>query len=234
MLLNSNVVKLGLVALGAIATVSASAALEPVQVESVVVPFGSASAPISGGTVNLAFDEFNPAAGNLVGITITLDSYDNAESTVFCTAGAGSSYSAASVSGGSESVSALGLSTATTTLSAGPFSGVTTGFFSIAGAGNAQYLTASEIVQPADFSSYIGNGSRNFDLVISPGTGTYSGVGPASVMGFGGIFDSYGTVKIDYSYVAMPESASFSLLAGVAASFVTLAGLVTSYRRSII
>jgi hypothetical protein len=212
-----------------LARLSASAAIE-----TQVISYGSAASPVMGGTVDLSYLQFDPSLGQLDGINIILDSFDVAQPLVFSINGAGVAYSGVSVSGGAETVSALGLSTSTTTLAAGPFAGTTTGFFTIAGTGATQPLTASKTVLSADFSSFIGVGSGAFAVSVVPGMGQYSGSGPASVVGFGGVLSSYGTVEIDYNYVAVPEASNFSAFAGGVAGFAALGGLVRQIRRSVV
>lgn len=231
-LFNMRIVQSEVLAVGlalALAGVSASAAIE-----TQVIDYGSAAAPVAGGTIDLSYNEFNPSLGELTGITILLDSYDAAKSEVFSISGAGTAYRDASVSDGSETVNALGLSTSTRHLSSGPFDGTTTGFLTIAGSGHAQHQRATEHIHAAGFSSFIGIGSEEFAVSIVPGTGRFSGHGPDS-LGFGGIFDSYGTIQIDYTYIpaiAVPEAPYFSFVAGGGAGFVALGGLVRHFRRS--
>jgi len=215
-----------------ILTLAQLSALAAIETQAQVISYGSAASPVTGGTVDLSYLQFDPSLGQLDGVNIILHSFDFAQPLVFSIDGAGVAYSGASVSGGAETVSALGLSTSTTTLAAGPFAGTTTGFFTIAGTGATQPLTASEMVLPADFSSFIGVGSGAFAVSVVPGTGLYSGSGPASVVGFGGVFSSYGTVEIDYNYVAVPEALNFSVFAGGVAGLAALGGLVRQIRRS--
>jgi hypothetical protein len=220
----------GVLAIGAALILSeapASAVVQLASVESQIIDY-----PLSTGPVNLAYNEFNPSLGQLIGITVSLDSYDAAESEVFSFPGAGVAYSGASVSDGTEIVSALGLSTSTASLAAGPFAGTTTGFPTIAGSGPTQHLTASEIVLSSDFSSFVGAGSEPFTVSVAPGTGTFSGHGQSSAVGFGGVINSYGAVEIDYSYIAVPEASGFSIVAGGAAAFMALGALVRQARRS--
>lgn len=191
--------------------------------------------PAPSGTANLSYNEFNPALGQLIDITISLDTYDTALSEVFSAAGPGVSYSGASVSSASETVNALGLSTSTTSLEAGPFDGTTTGWITVAGSGPTQHLTASEIVLPANFASFIGTGLQPFNVSIVPGTGTYSGTGPSSLVGFAGAVNSYGTIEIDYDYiataVAVPEASQSAIYASGIAALVGIGGLIFRTRR---
>lgn len=213
----------------ALAGVSVSAAIE-----TQVIDYGSAADPVAGGTIDLSYNKFDPSLGRLTGITIFLDSYDAAKSEVFSISGAGSAYCDASVSDGSETVSALGLSTSTRDLSAGPFDGTTTGFLTDAGSDHAEHRRDAEHIRSAGFSSFIGVGSEAFAVSIVPGRGRFSGYGPDS-LGFGGVFDSYGTIQIDYTYipaVAVPEDSDFSFFAGGIAGFVALGGLIRQARRS--
>lgn len=220
---------LAVVVILVLARVAASAAIE-----TQVIDYGSASSPLTGGTVNLSYNEFNPALGRLDGITIILSSYDTAEAEVFSTHGAGIAYDDAMVSNGSETVSALGLTTSAKQLSAGSFSGTTTGFLTVAGSGHTQHDTAVEHISAADASSFIGVGSEEFVLSIVPGTGRFSGEGPSS-LGFGGVFNSYGSIEIQYTYapvVAAPETSNFSYFTGAFAALAALGGLVRQVSRS--
>lgn len=195
--------RFGLLAVGAVFTLvhsSASAALEQSQ----IVDYGSASDPVAGGnTVNLAFDSFNPSLGTLNEILITLTSVDTVQAEVLNLGSAPGAYSNVMVSGGMETVSALdGLSTSTSTLSAGPFSGTATGTLTIAGTGS-QTLSASAQVSPANFSWYTG-GPGTFDVSVITGTATSSGTG--GNLAFGWNANSYGTVELDYFYSVVPEA----------------------------
>jgi hypothetical protein len=195
---------LGALAIGAVLAAgerSASAAM----MESQVIDYGSASSPVTGGsTVNLAFNKFDPSLGTLTDIILTLSSVDTVQSVVFDPNGGGNGYTAASVSGGMETVNALGgLSTSTTSLAAGPFAGVTTGANTIAGS-STQTLSSSAHVLPANFSSYTG-GTGNFDVSVVTGTATSSGSPVGNELFFGWNANSYGSVEIDYDYIAAPE-----------------------------
>jgi len=195
---------LGVLAIGAVLAVdgrSASAAM----MESQIIDYGSASSPVTGGnTVNLAFNKFDPSLGTLTDIILTLSSVDTVQSVVFDPSGGGNGYTGASVSGGMETVNALGgLSTSTTSLAAGPFAGVTTGTTTIAGSAT-QTLSASTHVLPADFSAYTG-GSGTFGVSVVTGTATSSGSPVGNELFFGWNANSYGTVEIEYDFVAAPE-----------------------------
>ncbi|HXC99988.1 MAG TPA: choice-of-anchor E domain-containing protein [Verrucomicrobiae bacterium] len=173
--------------------------------ESQVIDYGSASSPVAGGdTVNLSFNKFDPSLGTLTDIILTLSSVDTVQSVVFDPNGGGNGYTAASVSGGMETVNALnGLSTSTASLAAGPFAGVTTGANTIAGS-STQTLSASTHVLPADFSSYTG-GAGTFDVSVVTGTATSSGSYLGNELFFGWNANSYGSVEIDYDFAAVPE-----------------------------
>jgi hypothetical protein len=127
--------------------------------------------------------------------------------------------------------SGIDLSKTTTSLAAGPFAGETTGTQTIAGSGPAEERTASDIVASTHISSFIGTGDQSLAVSAIPGTGNITGVGKANVLFFGGAFDSYGTVDIEYTYIpnfaVVPESGRFPLFTACAAA---LAGLILTVR----
>jgi hypothetical protein len=192
------------------------------------VDYGSAGSPVAGGnTVNLAFNKFNPSLGTLTDIIITLDSVDTVQAVVLDANPnpGGNGYTGVSVSGGMETVNALGgLSTSTSSLSAGPFAGLTTGSQTIAGS-TTQSLSASMNVLPANFSAYT-SGTGTFDVSVVTGTATSSGSYTGKPLFFGWNANSYGSVEIDYDFVAAPEPGT--LFAGL--SVLGFCG-VTMFRR---
>jgi hypothetical protein len=115
-------------------------------------------------------------------------------------------------------------------LAAGPFAGTTTGAYTVAGGGQTQHWTASEVIL-SDFDSFLGTGSKSFSVSVHPGTGTYSGAG-AGYLFFGGAFNAYGTVEIDYTYSPIPEARHFSLCTGGLAGAMAIGGWVRRLRRT--
>ena len=221
-------------AIGSILIWSAVSASAAIETESFSYNYGSAASPITGGTVNQSYQEFDPSLGQLIGITLAVDSYNTAVSTIFST-GPGNAYADASVSQGSVTVTVgapdLVLGLTTTSLSAGPFAGITGGFLTKAGSGISQYNTTSGTVPSSDFSSYIGTGMQALTLTVDPGTAYFSGTGGSSV-GFGGQLNAYGTVEVEYMYLAIPEAGYFSLFAGSIAGLVALRGCFRALRGS--
>jgi len=219
----------------ALSQMSAWAAMQS-SLESQIISYGCASAPVVDGVANLSYNLFDPSLGQLGEVDIILNSSDSVQPLVFSVAGAGVSYSGAAVSGGTETVSAsaFGLSTTTTTLAAGPFSGTTTGPMTLAGTPTVQTLSSSEMIL-SGLAAFEGSGSESFNVSVSPGTGSYSGSGQGSILGFGGVFGSCGSVEIEYFYTAgmaaVPESTHFPLAAGVCAGFLALGGVVSKIRR---
>lgn len=217
-----------------LSALSASAAFERQ-----VIDYGSAGSPVAGGTVNLSWAGFDPSLGQLTGVTITLDSYDSAQAEVISLPGAGVGYFNASVTSGVETVNVqdlpISLSTSTDSLMAGPSSGTTAGLTTTTGSGPTQHLTASETVLSPDLPFFIGGGLQAFSVLVTPGAGTFSGSGQGSAVGFGGVFNSYGSVEIDYSYLAnvvtVPEASHFSAVTGGVAGFVSLLGWNRRVRR---
>jgi hypothetical protein len=205
--------------------------------ESQVLDYGCAGAPVVNGVATLSYDLFDPTLGQLGEVVLTLKSSDSVQPLVFSVNGAGVAYSGASVSGGTETVTAdivPGLSTTTTTLASGPFSGTTTGPLTFAGTPTTQTLSSSVMIM-SGLSPFVGTGSQNFDVSVSPGSGMYSGSGLGSILGFGGVFGSCGSVEIDYYYiarmVAVPETSHFSLYAGAFAGLVAVGGVASRARR---
>lgn len=230
------ITKFGMLALGAILAGTGVSAPAAIETEDFSYDYGSATVPISGATANSAIQEFDPSQGQLIGITFTVDSYDRALSTVF-SSGAGNAYTGALVTQGTETVTAnapdLILGLTTSSLSAGPFAGTTDGFFKVAGDGSWQYNTTLGSVPSANFPSYIGTGTQALSVTVAPGTGTFSGTGGSQV-GFGGQFQAYGTVQVEYTFLAIPETVYFSLCAGGVAGLVAMLACFRQPRRSII
>lgn len=238
-------------------------------IESQLIDYGTAANPDTAGAVELSYKDFNPALGTLTGVEVIFNSYDAVEAEVLdlnynqSKGYHGGTYQQASVSGGTETVEALGISDTSGPLRAGPFSGRTKGLETIAGAGPRQHLGVKDHVAAADFSSFIGTQSTPFSLLIIGGaggnsdgkakkgalggpfntevTGRYIGRGGENVK-FESLFDSYGTVEIEYFYTpaiansdgsnAIPEAAEFSLFTGLAAGLAGLGGMLLWFRRS--
>jgi hypothetical protein len=209
--------KLGALAAGAgllLTGFSASAAIEKN-----VYSYDTVSTPPGVDSEVVAFQQFNASLGALESVDITIKSYDTAESVVYNFGGTPAVYSGASVTGGSEQVSALGVSTVASALSAGSFSGTAASGVTIAGTGATQEFYSSEIVL-SGLSSYIGSGTGTFTLTLDSSAGTAAGTGSSALL-FGDAFTSYGTVEIDYNYasiagsvVSVPEVAHFASFAG--------------------
>jgi hypothetical protein len=194
----------------ALAGISASAA-----VLTQTIDYGSSSAPVGAGMINTTFNEFNASLGELTGVTIVLQCYDTAQATVF-SSGAGIGYTDAAVKNGSETVSVLGDSITIAGLSAGPASGTTTGYYTVAATGATLSQSASEIVLANAFSNYIGTSPGTLSILVNPGMGSYSGTAVEGA-GFSGNFESYGAVEIDYTYTPwalVPEATYFATFSG--------------------
>jgi hypothetical protein len=207
-----NVSQMAVLAVGAAVTLTAHSA--SAAVESQVIDYGSASSPVAGGnTVDLTFNTFNSSLGTLAGATVTLTSVDTVQSVVFDFNGGAGTYSDAMTAGGMETVNSTldGLSTSTSSLSAGPFAGSipagTPAFGQVVVGSATQTLTASAAVAPGNLSLYTG-GTGDFMVSVVTGTAHSSFSTPTPGLEIGWNANSYGNVEVDYTYlpsVAVPE-----------------------------
>lgn len=195
--------------------------------------YGSTTPVYGGSTVNLSYNRFDPSLGQLIGVAITFNTWDAAQPVVYSPLGAGYSYAGASVTDGSETVSALGYSLATSSLGAGPFSGKTSELLNLLDSGTV--VANTQTFQATDFSSFIGVGPQILELSVIPGAAMFSGNGMGSTVFFGGTFYSYGDIEIDYSYlpnvIAIPEASPFPFFTAGMAALAGLGGLVYRVRR---
>jgi hypothetical protein len=186
------------------------------------------------GTTTASYQQFNPSLGTLTGVDIVFNIYDTAQALVYSPNGGLVGYSDAAVNNGSESVSAFGFTLASSTLQAEPVSGTASQGINPAGPGSVQNLTKT--FQEADFSSFIGTGSLNETVTVTPGTGLYSGTGSVNDLFFGGTFNSSGTIEIEYFYDpsvigAVPEAQHFPAATAGVAGLVGLVALIRQVRR---
>jgi hypothetical protein len=65
---------------------------------------------------------------------------------------------------------------------------------------------------PANFASYEGIGNSNYTLAYSPGTYSGSTSAPGGTVFFGGDANSVGTASVVYTYNAVPEPSTLTLL----------------------
>jgi hypothetical protein len=239
--------KLAMIAVMAWTCVSARAAM---QVATETVNYGSASGPVqSGGTVGKTFQQFDSSLGTLTGITVSLTTSDAALAAVYSLNGGPVSYTDAQVQYGSEIVIASFVGTGETlsvtgsSLASGPFNGTANPGYNQIGSGPVQNFSGTLQVLASDFSSFIGTGMGSVSISVNPGTGLYSGNGQGYGSGngltsglfFGGAFDSYGTMQIDYAYIpnlaVVPEAPGFPLVTAGLAGLVGVGALVRQIRR---
>ncbi len=197
-------------------------------VETFMAYYGSSSVPLvvadDGQTtfpIALNLPRFDPSLGTLTDIILTLSSTDIVGSEVKDITGSAQSYSGARVSGATVTVTGPNLlQTSSSPLGAGPFSG-TVAPYSVVHAGSTTGVAPASTtpVQPSDFDNYTGSGMVSVGLSASTSAALSSGSGAGDPSPFFGWYaDSYGSVEIEYDYVAVPEPGTF--FAGLAAMSV--------------
>lgn len=176
--------------------------------------YGTQASPLSiGDSLVLSLNKFDSSLGTLTGATLRLSSHANVESQVLNFSRLAQQYSAATATV-PISVTALGGLTFSTTPTAGPFSGTVPGpQFTVVSAGSAAVFSVNTAnVALPDLILYQGLGTQSLDVSVGLASGIYSGVSLGPVF-FGGQGSAYGTVEIEYTYSAVPESET--LLSGV-------------------
>jgi hypothetical protein len=226
--------KLGTVALAVALIFSGRAASAAFITQT--VNYGSAADPMEagGGSVSLTYNQFDPALGTLQDVIITLDSFDAAQAEVLNISSGPLPYTQSSAFNDNETVSvANGPSTTTSTLEAGHdaenpngFSGMAApagpGFVpTISGTGPTQHQTVSSSVVIFPFVGS-GTGTINLLLSVNSGNGSSSVSGQAGAIFTGWNADSYGSVKIQYDYLAVPEPCSYGIVFGAGLCVVVL------------
>jgi hypothetical protein len=200
-------------------------------VESVTVAYPTLDI---GANASLSFPMFNPALGTLTDILIQLTSNDTVESIVYDPNSSLPGYYTGAYATRQITVTALSGVSTTTTLHAGPGSGAIQPNSFVVAATQSGTLVSSLHVQSSGFAQYIGNGSQTFDLTVQQSAGIYGGSyrSPSAQLFFGGDASSFGSVEIDYTYVAVPEmGTAFAGAIALAVSAVVAARAVPSSRK---
>lgn len=206
---------------------TAKAAVESVCVAYPTMEIG-ANAPLS-------FPMFNPALGALTDIMIKLTSNDSVESIVYDPSSNIPGYFTDANATVPLTVTGLSGVSTTTSLHAGPGSGTIQPNSFVVAATQSGTVANSVHVQSSGFAQYIGNGDRTFNLTVQQSAGIYSGSysSPSAQLFFGGDASSFGTVEIDYTYVAVPEiGTAFAGLTALSAAAMAATGMVRASRRS--
>ncbi|MGA3181690.1 MAG: choice-of-anchor E domain-containing protein [Verrucomicrobiota bacterium] len=182
--------------------------------ESFTAAYGSASAPFSVGgddfPVNLAFPQFDASLGDLTGIEVTLTTTGLLQADV-SNVGAATTFSDAEASG-TITVSGPDGEQSLLTLTTTPFSGsIAAGTpasptYSLGPQTSLSLQSVSE-VPSSDFSAYEASGSGgSLEFPLDAAfDGSSSGNGPSS-LSFAGDASAFGSVEVDYTYMAaVPE-----------------------------
>lgn len=188
-----------------------------------------------GADASLSFPMFNPALGTLTDIMIKLTSNDTVESIVYNPSSSLPGYYTGANATVPVTVTGLSGVSTTTTLHAGPGSGTIQPNSFVVAATQSGTVVNSEHVQSSGFAQYVGNGDQTFNLTVQQSAGVYSGSysSPSTQLFFGGDASSFGTVEIDYTYVAVPEmGTAFSGLTALAAAAVVATGAFRGFRKS--
>ena len=196
-----------IVRFGIAVAVAAFASPVVAAVETFVADYGAAASPLAvGSSENLSLGKFDPFLGTLIGVNLTLFSYDTVCSRIYNLTGESANYTQATATV-PITVTALDSLTTAATGTAGPFAGTSTApGVSVAGGTPVIALHSTASVSPADFGFYEGVGVLPFNVTVVNSVGTYSG-DSGSLLFFGGSGLSYGMVEIDYIYADTPNRA---------------------------
>lgn len=157
----------------------------------------------------LQVQQFNPALGTLTGVTVTVYSTVVADVQVYNPSGSASSFTNAFASvpvnaTGPSGISVMSTATATVasgTAAAGPS---TTSFTGVMG------TSMGSAAVTGSFAPYEGTGTWTGNLSTAGSDGSYGGTGTG--LFFGGSATAGGYISVTYTYTAIPEPASLSLL----------------------
>jgi hypothetical protein len=176
--------------------------------------YGTSLAPLAIGSPNqnLSLSQFNPSLGTLIGVTVELISYDSIQAQVLNMGSSPVNYSADSAYyDGTQGSQRIGVSASGGSLtlatsgsgSAGPFQG-TAAPLGVTVAGTTPLPQVTDILHPANFTSYEGTGQIQYVLSIPvvPGHST----GSDTSLLFGSDAYSYGTIEVQYNYAQVPET----------------------------
>lgn len=201
-------------------------------VESVTVSYPTLDV---GATTSLSFPMFDPTLGTLTDIVIKLTSNDAVESIVYDPSSSLAGHYTGANATVPVTVTALSGVSTTTTLHAGPGSGTIQPNTFVVAATQSGTVVNSVRVLSSGYAQYIGTGNQTFDLSVQQLAGIYSGSynGPGAQVFFGGDASSFGSVEIDYTYVAVPEmSTAFAGLTALATSALVASRALRVSRRS--
>jgi xanthosine utilization system XapX-like protein len=169
----------------------------------------------------LPVQQFNPSLGTLTGVTISVDATVTADIQIINTTGADQTFTDATASIPVTVTGPAGVMAATTatgTIASGIAAPGMNSFPGVTGSS-----TGTEAV--SDFTPYVGTGTFLGTIAVTASNGTYSGSGPTGLF-FGGSVLAGGKIDVTYTFIAVPEPASMSLLG------IGIVGLL-AYRRLI-
>jgi hypothetical protein len=185
--------------------------------ESFTASFGTVSTPLTvDGTsfpLSLTLPRFDTALGTLTGVGVEVNTTDYLSGRLV-NLGAATVFTGAAASG-TIGVTGLAGTQSLVTLATTPFSG----FLSAGSLFSPTYYlgpaatasgSGSSVIPNSDFGAYEANGGGNLDFVVDASyNGTFSGDAPGGAAFFGGEASVFGTVTVDYNYVASaPEGGS--------------------------
>lgn len=169
----------------------------------------AASTPYTDFPNSVGLPKFNPAQGTLTEIILTLTSTFIAGSEIYNSTSSSQTFQNATADDMTVKISGpYGLNTSGT-FSTGTSSGVVgpSSFTHVASV-SGSFLDSSVNVPASAFGQFTGSGFASVTLSAPTPTGTYSGSAAPGVF-FGGFADSFGSLKVEYIYSAVPEPGTY-------------------------
>lgn len=188
-----------------------------------------------GAEASLSFPMFDPSLGTLTDIMIKLTSNDSVQSIVYNPSSSRAGYYTGANATSTVTVTALSGVSTTATLHAGPGSGTIQPNSFVTATTQSGTVASSVHVQSSVFEQYIGSGDQTFDVTVQQSAGIYSGSysSPSAQLFFGGDACSFGSVEIDYTYAAVPETSTvFAGLTALTVSAVVASRALRTCRKS--
>jgi hypothetical protein len=167
--------------------------------------------------VTLNLPEFNSNLGTLQDVTLTLTSTSDGTVSVINFSNVAQSFTNAFARMTVNLTGPDGTSTSVTPVSTVAAGIANPGSFVISNF-NPVGSTVSDSVNATNLGLYEAAGGGTLDLTVdSSAFGTYGGTGTPGEVGFGGSASASGDVLVKYSFVAIPEPATYAALVGFAA-----------------